>query len=519
MNTYFEKEGIRITDDTHFMEKEHGLDADVFYWINKMHYDLTKNKAGTADRLIKLIKKHPKNPQFKNLLTSYYIQNNQSERGYELNRKTIEAHPNYFFAKLNLANEYLHKNEFDKVTELLGENFNLKNLFPERDTFHISEVMSMLRFGAIFHATQRNFAAAEDLLQRMIAIDEDDYEVEFAENFVLHEKLMAANERATDEYIMGIEVIQTPQKETNKTEPPKFNHPEIEQLYHFEMDIPTDLFSNLLQLPRESLLEDLKLIVEDSILRYSFFLENEPADFVIHAFNLLAELDTQEQLPLILHVLSQNEDYIDSYFGFYITEYIWITIYRLGQNQIDLLSKFMLQLGLCTYSKTEVSKAVAQIAIHQPARREEVILWYQRIFESYSKATLKDNIIDSDLIGLMVGDVMDFQGKELLPVIRELFNLGYVSESICGNLETVEHNIGLPAHNSSQMKLLNLFEIYGEMNKEAAPFNSPKLNLGDQSNVYENPPLQAPKTNEPKIGRNEPCSCGSGKKYKKCCLK
>jgi uncharacterized protein YecA (UPF0149 family) len=22
----------------------------------------------------------------------------------------------------------------------------------------------------------------------------------------------------------------------------------------------------------------------------------------------------------------------------------------------------------------------------------------------------------------------------------------------------------------------------------------------------------------PKIGRNDPCSCGSGKKYKKCCL-
>ena len=23
---------------------------------------------------------------------------------------------------------------------------------------------------------------------------------------------------------------------------------------------------------------------------------------------------------------------------------------------------------------------------------------------------------------------------------------------------------------------------------------------------------------EPKIGRNDPCPCGSGKKYKKCCL-
>jgi len=28
----------------------------------------------------------------------------------------------------------------------------------------------------------------------------------------------------------------------------------------------------------------------------------------------------------------------------------------------------------------------------------------------------------------------------------------------------------------------------------------------------------APKVNKKKIGRNEPCPCGSGKKYKKCCL-
>ena len=26
------------------------------------------------------------------------------------------------------------------------------------------------------------------------------------------------------------------------------------------------------------------------------------------------------------------------------------------------------------------------------------------------------------------------------------------------------------------------------------------------------------KRNSPKVGRNEPCPCGSGKKYKKCCL-
>jgi uncharacterized protein YecA (UPF0149 family) len=31
-------------------------------------------------------------------------------------------------------------------------------------------------------------------------------------------------------------------------------------------------------------------------------------------------------------------------------------------------------------------------------------------------------------------------------------------------------------------------------------------------------PVRPIKRDEPKINRNEPCPCGSGKKYKKCCL-
>jgi hypothetical protein len=32
------------------------------------------------------------------------------------------------------------------------------------------------------------------------------------------------------------------------------------------------------------------------------------------------------------------------------------------------------------------------------------------------------------------------------------------------------------------------------------------------------PPPQVPVHSPPKVGRNDPCPCGSGKKYKKCCL-
>ncbi len=31
-------------------------------------------------------------------------------------------------------------------------------------------------------------------------------------------------------------------------------------------------------------------------------------------------------------------------------------------------------------------------------------------------------------------------------------------------------------------------------------------------------PITEPIVKEKKVGRNEPCPCGSGKKYKKCCI-
>ncbi len=39
----------------------------------------------------------------------------------------------------------------------------------------------------------------------------------------------------------------------------------------------------------------------------------------------------------------------------------------------------------------------------------------------------------------------------------------------------------------------------------------------DQANPEVSPSIPPPAPH-PKIGRNDPCPCGSGKKYKKCCL-
>ena len=49
--------------------------------------------------------------------------------------------------------------------------------------------------------------------------------------------------------------------------------------------------------------------------------------------------------------------------------------------------------------------------------------------------------------------------------------------------------------------------------------NTPNIKTYGSSKVVRHNPEQWKELKEqPKIGRNEPCPCGSDKKYKKCCL-
>ena len=60
-------------------------------------------------------------------------------------------------------------------------------------------------------------------------------------------------------------------------------------------------------------------------------------------------------------------------------------------------------------------------------------------------------------------------------------------------------------------------EMAGLSDMHIAPSASGDLSEGEE---IQGPAKQAPVRHDgPKVGRNDPCPCGSGKKYKKCCGK
>jgi len=71
------------------------------------------------------------------------------------------------------------------------------------------------------------------------------------------------------------------------------------------------------------------------------------------------------------------------------------------------------------------------------------------------------------------------------------------------------------------IKTLELWACFTENSKEDKEDYS-DLEFYPQRFEDSNPSDYLPKipiqNKSPKVGRNEPCPCGSGKKYKKCCL-
>ena len=81
-------------------------------------------------------------------------------------------------------------------------------------------------------------------------------------------------------------------------------------------------------------------------------------------------------------------------------------------------------------------------------------------------------------------------------------------------------------HNEVRRLLIELsYSVAGELQDvnwtwvELAGIPSSELpKLRSEAEALRQKRISTSKTERRKIGRNEPCPCGSGKKYKKCCL-
>ena len=475
-----------------------------------------KNKFIIA-RLMRLIDQYPNVPMFKNYLSVAYNIRNEYEKSVEINNQLLKEHPEYLFARINQANHFIHNKELDKVPEMLGPELELSRLYPEREVFHSGELSSYLNVVIRYFAAKGDLDKAEEKLDILQELAPKEPITDQAESFLYKlrlEKAFFFMGKAKKTHIEPC-VLKKIKRTTRKT-PPKYHHNEINNLYQWGMRIPSEMLEEILALPRPTLISDLENLLQDAIDRYGYFekLDNEEEthSFPLHAMFLLAELKSTNSLLRILEFFEADGDFMDFWVGDHNTTTLWQVVYTLGLDNLPALQQFLLKPGIYTYNKTIVSDALCQISLHQPKKRQEVLDIYSRVFQVFAQSSVDENLVDNELIGLMISDTIDCGFVELIPVIKSLYDKQYVAQGICGIFEKVEKAFQKEPEYYKKNNVLSIFDLYEEITTTWAGYREDK-----RPSTYYYPEPILPVTSV-KIGRNDPCPCGSGKKYKKCCM-
>ena len=310
---------------------------------------------------------------------------------------------------------------------------------------------------------------------------------------------------------------------------PSFNFPrEIEWLYENGFNLEFEKIKAILVLNRELLISDLNGVLNDSIVRYEIFNKkaetedhnDENFNFPGHALLLLIELKSENSLDQLLEVLKQDEDYYNFWFGDFLHSFALPAIFWYALHQPDKLLNFLKQPNTYLYSKFFVSEAVIRIPAKFPEKRTEILNWCREWLNFYIEKSDDEAYADIEYAGLLISSITDAGLHELLPEIKQLFDSKSVAVYICGDYKEIVEDIHSKDFVYFDQLEKSIFENYNFLNGDFDGIeieNEKEFGKGhfNDSSLKK---IQKPDLKLPKIGRNEPCPCGSGKKYKKCCL-
>ncbi len=510
-----------ITNDSTLFNKKYGITPQIDKAIQIAHKQALSGNLSNEKKIQDLIAKYPHIPHFKNYLSVLYEKSGKRVKANDITNKIINEHPDYLFGKINLAGKHLAVGNLDKIPEILGNELKLDALCPERDTFHISEVLSFYNVVARYYLKKEDIEGIKDCSDFLEEVSVATNTEDKVEDILTLCRMKLAMSRMEKEKEQRIEVEVKSDAEwssTDNLQAPVFVNSGISQLYITDMQIDREIIRDLLALPRECIISDLEKVLMDSIERFAYFSKrkgDEPCDFPIHAMFLLGEIKATDSLPVVLKVLSQHQAYYDYYFGDMLSEALWEPVYYIANSKLNELKDFMLQPSKYTYAKSMLFRVVDQVAMHQEDRRGEVLEWYQSICQAFNKCTLEDNIIDSDLLGLLVWHFVDLAGKDALIHVKPLFDKGWVNEFSCGTYEDLNKENLKPR--TKKEELLDIVSRYDQIVNTWAGYNENKTPGFSGAGLFDSS-FSQPVVKDKKVGRNDPCPCGSGKKYKKCCM-
>jgi hypothetical protein len=228
----------------------------------------------------------------------------------------------------------------------------------------------------------------------------------------------------------------------------------------------------------------------------------------IHAIHILALIKSKDALSLLLDTIRfRNFELYD-----WLTENVTSLLVAFGEDAIEPLKEFTKDETLEHFARGTATTALVFLSRNKPSYKNGVV---KHLIE------LLNTTYDITFASLIVQDLARFHDISVMPEIHRAFKEDRIME-IFMTEEDVESRIkGSDNHHDIKRHTRDPLDHFSRESIESLDDHSWKPEDEDFAWLGEDDPeseMDDEIIKREKIGRNEPCPCGSGKKYKKCCL-
>jgi hypothetical protein len=203
----------------------------------------------------------------------------------------------------------------------------------------------------------------------------------------------------------------------------------------------------------------------------------------VHAWRILGQLKAEMAIEPLTSLLRMFDTDDDDFVG----EELRKVFGMIGEKAIPVLENYVFNDLNGLFDRIAALNGLERIAANNPQCREQCISIFQRKLRGYENN-------NPTLNAFLVTYLVDLEGVEAIDEIRQAYEADRVDLSVLGDFEDVEIRLGFTRYRTK-----------------------PPVNLAEVDRIKSDFSAQTP-VKRKKIGRNEPCPCGSGKKYKKCCI-
>ncbi|MCH9634543.1 MAG: hypothetical protein S4CHLAM7_12960 [Chlamydiae bacterium] len=152
--------------------------SDLREYLNL--YELAQKKPKEAKKPVEeLLDKSNHLSEVYNLLGYIYVQLKKIRKAESLIQKNYEHNPENLFAKINYADQCLRRGKTSKIPEIFKQQNHLSSLYPDRKTFHYSEVLGFSTLMGFYYLKTGDREKAKDYCIYAKMIDPEDITVQY----------------------------------------------------------------------------------------------------------------------------------------------------------------------------------------------------------------------------------------------------------------------------------------------------------------------------------------------------